>query len=162
MDNTTILKHFAGYDLWANRRVVERLEQVPELLDAPVRSSFPSLRLTLLHIRDAEHSWLKRIRGEEYSWPAEPSQDPKTVIRHSEALHDHVMSLTESDLVREATYQDLRGNTHRQPVWQMLMHCFNHGTQHRGQLITMMRQLGIEHIPANDMVVYMRQQQALL
>jgi uncharacterized damage-inducible protein DinB len=64
--------------------------------------------------------------------------------------------------IREVIYKDLKGNEYRQPAWQLLMHCFNHGTQHRAQLITMMRTLGSKEIPANDMVVYQRQSMALL
>src|SRR5690606_37807539 len=68
-----LLAHYAGYDLWANHRFVERLEQeTDELLDREVKSSFPSLRETVLHIRNAEHTWLCRIKGEAYQWPAEP------------------------------------------------------------------------------------------
>jgi uncharacterized damage-inducible protein DinB len=55
-----------------------------------------------------------------------------------------------------AEYPDLRGNLHRQPVWQLLLHCFNHSTQHRGQVITLMRTLGLGDIPANDLVVFQR------
>jgi uncharacterized damage-inducible protein DinB len=36
------------------------------------------------------------------------------------------------------------------------LHCFNHSTQHRGQLITMMRTLGLDRIPATDLIVYQR------
>jgi uncharacterized damage-inducible protein DinB len=38
----------------------------------------------------------------------------------------------------------------------MLLHCFNHSTQHRGQVITMMRTVGLVDIPANDLVVFQR------
>jgi uncharacterized damage-inducible protein DinB len=43
-----------------------------------------------------------------------------------------------------------------QPAWQLILHCLNHSTQHRGQLISQMRALGMEDIPANDLVVYQR------
>ena len=56
----------------------------------------------------------------------------------------------------DGTYRDLRGNAHRQSAWQMIMHCCNHSTQHRGQLITQMRQLGLEEIPATDLVRFWR------
>lgn len=158
-----LLAHYAGYDLWANHRFVERLEQeTDELLDREVKSSFPSLRETVLHIRNAEHTWLCRIKGEAYQWPAEPETSIDRLVHHSKLLHDHVLSLSDQDPVREVEYADLRGNKHRQKVWEILMHCFNHSTQHRGQLITMMRSLGLDHIPANDLVVYQRQLRAKL
>jgi uncharacterized damage-inducible protein DinB len=49
---------------------------------------------------------------------------------------------------------------HRQQRWQILMHCFNHSSYHRGQLVTMMRQLDLTDIPAMDLVVFQRLQAA--
>ena len=34
----------------------------------------------------------------------------------------------------------------------------NHGTYHRGQLITMLRQTGVTNLPATDLIVYYREQ----
>jgi uncharacterized damage-inducible protein DinB len=157
MDITSLLRHYAGYAHWANTRFVERLSTEPdELLDRTVASSFPSLRATLLHIRDADHAWLCRLTGAQLAWPAEPSVTLDTVVAHSSRLLAHVQALDEAAAQQVLEYKDLRGNVHAQPAWQMLLHCFNHGTQHRGQLITMMRGLGMDRIPANDMVVYQR------
>jgi uncharacterized damage-inducible protein DinB len=152
-----ILEHYADYDRWANERFVERLEREPEaVLDRQVSSSFPSLRATILHIRDAENTWWGRITGTTVSWPAEASNNIDGLLKYSERLQELVKSCSEAELRREFTYADLRGNEHTQPVWQALMHCLNHSTQHRGQLITMMRSLGLAEIPANDLVVYQR------
>ncbi|WKZ66543.1 MAG: DinB family protein [Flavobacteriales bacterium] len=157
MSITFLLREYADYDLWANTRFVQRLAVEPDaVLDAPVRSSFPSLRSTLLHIRDAEHVWRCRLTGERHSWPAEPSLDPATLVDHASRLHGLVSGMDEADLLSLRTYRDLKGNEHRSAAWRMLMHCYNHSTQHRGQLITMMRGLGLDGIPANDLIVYQR------
>lgn len=154
----TLLKQYAAYDLWANKRFVDRLlEESEEVLDRNVPSSFPSLRATMLHIRNAEHVWTAQLKNEKYAWPAEASTAIENLIHHSTILHDHVQGMNENDLIEQITYSDLRGNAHAQPAWELVMHCFNHSTQHRGQLITMMRALGMERIPANDLVVYQRQ-----
>ena len=42
------------------------------------------------------------------------------------------------------------------PVYQMLLHVFNHGTYHRGQLVTILRELGVEKIPQTDFIVWSR------
>ena len=152
-----LLDHYARYDHWANTRFVERLQHEPdEVLDRPVSSSFPSLRSTLLHIRDAENVWWGRLSGERTQWPAEASTEIATLLPYSERLKACVEHADEGELKRVAEYPDLRGNLHRQPVWQMLLHCFNHSTQHRGQVITLMRTLGLDNIPANDLVVFQR------
>lgn len=150
-----ILLHLAQYDQWANRRYVERLEGlVEDVLDAPASGSFPSLRATLLHIRDAENVWWCRINGLPYRWPASPEQGIRSLLVCSDRLGELVENATERDLGRVVEYHDLKGNIHRRTVWSMLLHCFNHSTQHRGQLITQLRILGVDDIPSNDLVAY--------
>jgi uncharacterized damage-inducible protein DinB len=152
-----LLEHFADYDLWANTRFVERLQrETDEVLDRPVPNSFPSLRATLLHIRDAEHVWWCRLTGTRSRWPAEEDRAIATLLPHSTRLHELVHAFDATALKAVHEYHDLRGNAHRQPAWMMLLHCLNHSTQHRGQLITMMRALGLAEIPANDLVVFQR------
>lgn len=161
--NAAILKHYAGYDLWANHRYIDRLSlENEELLDREAPGSFPSIRSMILHIRNAEHVWLKRLKSEPYTWPSEPSEAIATLIPQCQLLHDHVADLTDDDVMVRVEYSDLKGNEHVQPVWQILMHCFNHSTQHRGQLITMMRHFQMKDIPSNDLIVYQRQLMASL
>lgn len=152
-----LLHHYASYGLWANTRFVERLQRESDaVLDAQVPSSFPSLRATLLHIRNAEHTWWGRITGNSTNWPAEEDGSLQTVLVHAERFSTTVRQYDEDVLHEMRSYQDLHGNQHQQPLWQMVLHCVNHGTQHRGQLITMMRVLGLGDIPANDLVVFQR------
>ena len=153
-----IIEQLASYNLWANTRFTERALHGPEeLIDREVSSSFPSLRATLLHIRDAENAWMHRLEGiAPVPWPAEADRSIETLPKYSTRLRDLVLGKDEDWLLGTVAYHDLRGNTHEQVRWQMLLHCFNHGTQHRGQLITMMRTLGMDGIPANDLVVYQR------
>jgi len=157
MEVIPLIDQFSAYDLWANTRLVERLSREAEaVLDTPVKSSFPSLRATLLHIRDAEHVWLCRLQGTKHNWPAEPDMAIGTLLKHTVLLRDHVRSMDDHALERICTYHDLKGNTHVQPGWQLLMHCFNHSSYHRGQVVTLMRGLGLEEIPTLDLVVYQR------
>ena len=44
-----------------------------------------------------------------------------------------------------------------QPIWQIVMHVVNHGTLHRGQIVGMLRQLGVK-APATDIVFYYYEQ----
>jgi uncharacterized damage-inducible protein DinB len=44
----------------------------------------------------------------------------------------------------------LDGTQYKQPIWQMLLHVFNHATYHRGQVVNMLRQLGVDKIPSTD------------
>lgn len=153
-----LIDQLAGYNRWANARFVERLQTESDaLLDQPLASSFPTLRDTLLHIRDAENAWMHRLEGiTPVPWPAETDRTIESLLKYSNRLYKIVQAADEEWLLGSVAYQDLRGNRHEQVRWQMLLHCFNHGTQHRGQLITMMRTLGLASIPANDLIVFQR------
>lgn len=154
---TELIRHYADYGLWANTRFVERLSGEPDdVLDRPAGGSFPTLRATLLHIRDAENTWWGRLTGTPTSWPAVPETSLDTALPVCIRFHALVTGMEGTALRSMGSYADLKGRTHQQPAWQMVLHCINHGTQHRGQLITQMRLLGLNDVPANDLVVYQR------
>ncbi len=153
----SLIDHLSAFDLWANTLFVRRLDREPDdVLDRAVPSSFPTLRRTILHIRDAEAAWTDRILKQPQRWPAEEGTAIGSLLTHSTRLRDHVARMTPAALEKVIAYQDLRGNTHQQPVWQMLMHCFNHSTYHRGQLVTMMHALGMDEVPHSDLVIFQR------
>jgi uncharacterized damage-inducible protein DinB len=66
------------------------------------------------------------------------------------------MLKSEHDTQRIVTYKDLKGNEYSQPLWQMMQHLVNHSTYHRGQVVTMLRQLGAKPI-GMDLVVFYRE-----
>lgn len=157
MDIAAVIHQYADHDLWANTRIVDRLSREPlSVLQAPVKSSFPSLLATLMHLRNAHNVWLQRMRGVPQTWPAEPGETFDSFLVHVQAMHGFVLSLTNSDLLAEVRYEDLKGNPHTTTRWEALMHAFNHATYHRGQLITMMRTLGMVDLPATDLINYQR------
>lgn len=154
---TEIIRQYADYGLWANTRFVERLLHEPDdVLDRHAGGSFPTLRDTLLHLRDAENTWWGRLTGTPTTWPAMPERSLDTALPVFQRFHALVTGLDGETLSAIISYSDLKGRVHQQPAWQLVLHCINHGTQHRGQLITQMRLLGLGDIPANDLVVYQR------
>lgn len=156
-DLRAAIDQYSAYDLWANTLFVRRLDREPDdLLDRETPSSFPSLRATILHVRNAEAAWLARITGAQPKWPASEETGISDLLTHSARMRDHVALMTDAAMQKIIAYQDLKGNNHQQAAWQMLMHCFNHGTYHRGQLVTMMRALGMDEVPHSDLVIYQR------
>lgn len=159
MDLRTTIDQYAAYDLWANTRFVDRLSREPSnVLDRHVKSSFPSLRATLLHIRDAECAWYLRVTGQEVRWPAEPDTDIGTLIKHTTVMRDFVRTLGVDDLQRPISYRTLKGDPFTNPMMPLLMHCFNHASYHRGQVVTMMRELDLDDVPNTDLISYVRMQ----
>ena len=53
-------------------------------------------------------------------------------------------------------YYNSKRELFKQPIYQMLLHLFNHNTYHRGQLVTILQQLGVPVIPGTDFIIYSR------
>lgn len=158
------IRQLYDYNAWANHRALDGAERLsPEQFTKPMGSSFSSVRDTLVHICGAEWIWLERFQGRS------PSALPNTAqFGDVGSLRDHwaqqearllefVSGLTQADLDRELEYKTLKFGTYRNPLWQSLLHLVNHGTYHRGQVTTMLRQLGAQPLLMDLMHFYREQ-----
>ena len=159
------IRQLFDYNAWANRRSLSAAEKLShQQFTKPMGSSFSSIRDTLAHIYGAEWIWLERFQGRSPS--GLPKVDEfadietlrKTWLAHEKNLLSFVGGLTQSDLDREMEYKTLRFGVYKNPLWQSLMHLVNHGTYHRGQVTTMLRQLGAQPILL-DMMHFFRERQ---
>jgi len=129
----------------------------------PLGSSFASIRDTLAHIYGAEWIWLERFQGRSPSALPDVGQFKDLAslrerwLQHEERLLGFVGLLTQSDLDREMEYKTLKFGVYRNPLWQSMQHLVNHGTYHRGQVTTMLRQLGAQPI-LTDLMHFYREQ----
>jgi len=137
------------YNWWANGRTLEAAEKLDATaLMKNLGNSFPSVRDTLAHILGAEWIWLRRWKGEAPAKLLAVSEFPTVAsLRERFGAVDverraFLGSLTEERLQQPFDYKDLAGNAYRLPVIQSMQHVVNHGTYHRGQITTMLRQLG--------------------
>lgn len=159
-----ILETYTSYNLWANKKLLDVLKDIDaSLLDKEIKSSFPSLRKTIHHIWAAEEVWHTRLHGNSPPSLPEPGPDfpafSKLLTGRSQGFIDLVKSKDENYLQAPCTYKDIRGNTWTNLHWQMIMHCMNHSTYHRGQVVTMLREVGQTTIPSTDMMGYFRETQ---
>jgi uncharacterized damage-inducible protein DinB len=67
-----------------------------------------------------------------------------------------VEKLTQEDLNRVMEYKTLKFGVYKNPLWQSMQHVVNHGTYHRGQITTLLRQLGAQPI-LTDLMHYYRE-----
>ena len=167
MQKQTEIRDLFAYNRWATRRIVD----AATALDAAsftrdLRGSYPSVRETLVHMWSAEWIWLERWEG------TSPTARPDTgsgfdtapglrarweaLWREQSAFLDR---LDEQALGRELSYTNLAGQSDQQPLWVLLRHVVNHATYHRGQVITMLRQLGTTP-PSTDLVLFYRERAA--
>ena len=64
---SALIKNSAAYNAWANKQLIGFLQTKPaELMDKEVFSSFPSIRLTLIHIWECQKFWLFTIKGDAF------------------------------------------------------------------------------------------------
>ena len=152
MDRQDILTMY-DYNAWANERALGAAGALsPEQFLQDLGNSFPSVRDTLAHILGAEWIWLRRWQGESPS-KGLPAADSPTVAslkdrfaaldRERRAFLD---TLPEERLAQPFSYRDMAGNAHSLRLVDSLQHLANHGTYHRGQITTMLRQLGAKPV----------------
>jgi uncharacterized damage-inducible protein DinB len=67
-----------------------------------------------------------------------------------------VSKVSQEDLNRVMEYKTLKFGVYKNPLWQSMQHVVNHGTYHRGQITTMLRQLGAQPI-LTDLMHYYRE-----
>ncbi|MEO8766318.1 MAG: DinB family protein [Ginsengibacter sp.] len=158
-----LLQQYALYNIWANKLITERIAQLPE--EAIVKetvSSFNSLYKTVLHMMDVESIWWQRMKLQEHvEWPGKKfegnfDQLAQQLLSLSRQWHDWIQNTNDANLTHVFSYQNSKKEHFKQPVYEMLLQLFNHQTFHRGQLVTMLRQNGIEKIPATDFIIFSR------
>ena len=158
-----LLQQLAAYNIWANNLLMGVIENLPgELIEKEVPSSFSSLKKTILHMWNAETVWWQRMKLQErIIGPADNfNGDLKDILSGLKTQNSHwyewVTKAQEHHLQYVFQYQNFKGEQFKQPIFQMLLHLFNHGTYHRGQIVNILRQLGVEKIPQTDFIVWSR------
>jgi uncharacterized damage-inducible protein DinB len=159
-----ILLQYANYNIWANNRLIEAFMKLEEaLLDREVISSFPSLRKTVYHTWAAEYLWLQRL--EHVPQPVWLSNDYAVSFREgcrewavvSDGLARLVGGLDDGLPFKQTVqYSDSKKQVHATQICDMLQHVFNHSTYHRGQMVTILRELGVTEIPGTDLIGFVR------
>jgi uncharacterized damage-inducible protein DinB len=151
------------YDGWANGRVLDAVRGLSaEEFSREVASSFPSIQATLGHMLAAQWIWLERCFGR--SPTAAPTdwnrRSLDTLVsewgRIEVEQQAFVEGLREMDLDRVLSFRTLSGIPYQCPIWQALRHVVNHSTYHRGQIATLLRQLGHQPI-GTDLIAFFRE-----
>jgi uncharacterized damage-inducible protein DinB len=149
------------YNTWANHRSLEAASALTEeQFTRSLGSSFSSVRDTLAHICGGEWVWLERFLGRTPAAMPDVKQFATlpALREHwqaqERALLSFVNGLTEADLDGVMEYKTMKFGTYRNPLRHSLLHLANHGTYHRGQVTTLLRQLGAQPIPTDLMHFY--------
>jgi uncharacterized damage-inducible protein DinB len=159
----SIIRQLAGYNVWANDMILKTIVPLPaEMHLQKMESSYGSLLDTVMHLADAGSIWWQRLKlsekliipGKDFSGGM--NEAAVLLMQQDKQWLDWMTETNERMMEHEFIYLNSKKEQVKQPVYQVLLHVFNHATYHRGQLVNMLRQLGIQKIPATDFTVFTR------
>jgi uncharacterized damage-inducible protein DinB len=159
------LQVMLDYHYWARDRMLDALEPLSaEQFTREMGSSFRSIRATVTHIYFAEWAWYLRWVGDSPSAPLPADMFPdlaalrKAWTEHEAKVRALVEGLGDDGINRVIEYKLLSGTPGASVFWQMLQHVVNHASYHRGQVTTLLREIGAAPPKGEDMIVFYREQ----
>ncbi len=162
----TILIDYTNYNYWANKKLCDLLLTLDNsIIEKDIPSSFRTIKETVYHIWGAEWIWLLRIEMNDGSLIQSPIKDFNGSFAEAiESFHkvsDEVIKLVsdmdEKDITGNIIYKNLSGKEFTNVFYEIIMHCMNHSTFHRGQIITMLRNAGVTDLFSTDLITYYRE-----
>lgn len=161
MDLKKIIVNSLEYNLWVNEQYCHWLSEKSDvLLNMHVESSFPSILLTIQHILHTQKYWSSVLQGQlnlpieqNQIDPEQPKLDRKTIftslIESSRNVLQYIKGLNDSELLKSVEIKNewfTCDFTKLEYVQQLTFH----GAYHRGQIITIGRNIGIVDAPLTD------------
>ncbi len=150
------VRRLMDYNYWARDRQLKAVAAIPTAeLSRPLGGSFPSLLHHLVHIMEVESLWYQRFQGVARPTMRRAAEFPDVTAiaaRWAEVegeVRPFVARLTDADLERVVNGRFTSGATFAIPLGDLLIHLVNHGTYHRGQVTTLIRQLGFTPAPVD-------------
>ena len=159
-DITTLFQYHA----WAHERMLSALDRLsPDDFTRTLGGSFASIRDTVAHMLLADELWYARWRGASPTTfpPYDSIPDVATARERWRAFGTQVGALLEElgddGLQRTFTYRLKSGAAGASTYADAMQHVVNHGTYHRGQVTTLVRQLGYPPPASLDLIAFYRE-----
>jgi len=165
--NLLDVRHLFDYTEWANGLALNAAAGLTEEnLRRDFNISHGSILGTLVHMAGAEWIWLERWHGnspakkEAWSlWTNETCPDLKTLNQRWRDVVDRrarlILEIDEARLAADLPFKLLSGDPSSLPLVDQMHHVANHATLHRGQVVGMIRQMGLAP-PSTDLLFYLR------
>jgi uncharacterized damage-inducible protein DinB len=158
-----LLQQYAAYNIWANKILFDRISKLnDEQLHKEIASSFASVYKTVLHMWQAENVWWQRLKLVEHptylteTFSGSFDEAVTGLAKQSQQWQDWVDNANEIQITHVFAFVRNKEQL-KMKVNDMLLHVFNHATFHRGQLVTLLRQLGeTDKIPSTDFSTFSR------
>ena len=151
------------YRAWANSELFASLAKLPEdELTKQQPIVFGSILRTLNHVYSMDLVWQAHLQGRAHGFTTRnpPDPPPFAELRAAQSTIDawyvrYAEDLSDSDAEASIDFVFIGGGQGALSRDAILLHVVNHGTYHRGQLVTMLRQLGAEPI-GTDFIQFVR------
>ncbi|MBO9203505.1 MULTISPECIES: DinB family protein [Niastella] len=162
----TYLQQIANYNYWADSKIIAWLQQITDQQwEQVITSSFSSIAQTAIHIVSAEKYWIDHWTHTPgptfFSLEFKGTKNELIEIwtRSSAAFSSCVESYPAVNYSQAVSFKYPKsGGTGQMAFWQTVVHAINHSTYHRGQLVTLFRQVGFTHLSSLDMATYFQLQ----
>ena len=153
----------SAFNLSTTNTVCSWLEKISdEQWNASVISSFGSIQETVLHVISAENAWVERFHKKEnvvrFEDEFQGTREEHIALwkNSSEQFKNFVTSFDETKLNDEFSFKRFNGAPSSAKYYQAFAHAINHATYHRGQIVTMLRQVGFAGLQSTDLIGYYR------
>jgi uncharacterized damage-inducible protein DinB len=157
-------RNLIAFHYWARDRMLDAVESLSqEQYTRELGGSFGSVRDTVVHTLSGECVWLARWKGETPTRMLAPESYPDFAsvsnawLDHEANLRRFFEAIDEQGIQKVMPYRTLAGIESAAPLWQMLQHVVNHASYHRGQVTTLLRQLGAAPPKGTDLITFYRE-----
>ena len=148
------VRDLAAYNQWMNNKLYIACDTLTDKQrKQDMGGFFNSIHGALNHLLLGDRVWLGRFTGESFPVTGLNQELFADFEELKQARHETDQeiiqwstSLTEADLLMPLTYQSIVDPGSRSyEMWLAVTHFFNHQTHHRGQITTLLSQLGVDY-----------------
>ncbi|PEP48214.1 DinB family protein [Bacillus pseudomycoides] len=142
-----------NYHIWANQTILGRIKELPSsVLSQEVNSSFPTIAHALSHIYAVDKMWYLVLTGNGMQEALQACIPLNESILSSVDEYAHNFAelaeqyrewfRSQTDLEQTILLDNPFASIRQTRLSEIVLHVVNHGTYHRGNVSTMLRQLG--------------------
>jgi uncharacterized damage-inducible protein DinB len=153
--NVDAFRHFFNYHFNENRTIWGYISQLSdEQFTQDVNYSHGSVRNQVVHLMNVDAAWFSGLRGVEIQDELDPAVVDRNKIRThwddvEQTMREYLSGLRDETL----SEKPLEGEDKDLIVWQVLLQVANHGTDHRAQVLRLLKDLGIKTV-SQDYIFY--------
>jgi uncharacterized damage-inducible protein DinB len=151
--------HLLEYDHWANMKLLAHINSASDdVFHKQMNSVFPSIAETFYHIYRGDRIWFKRcIPNLVVDESIIEFKDIEHAEKSFEELHQIMVESINQyyDELDVIVYQNPKGTTFKNNINEIIHHLANHGTYHRGNIASMIRECGLKGT-STDYIQYLR------